>query len=243
MPQSLFDATHNNATIDELQTLLAKAHDEQDNRKRRVAFNLVCALCHHLRQALLPDVEPNKKQKQMQVAVLHARISAHYHLAQTFHPGSPLFVGHCREVIDLSQTILNGGRLQSQHQQYLIDACTWMAAHRVPVPAHSPTAYWYNLAVDVCTDKIQRISLFIARADLRLSVSSPSRDDVMYAFRDINQAKSLANAQLHGSSFHQSRVLRQSIDQLDKLFDKATQCNELLKSPSLGTMWQRGCKI
>ena len=70
-----FEAAHTNATIDELQTLLAKAHDEQDNRKRRVAFNLVCTLCHHLRQALLPVAH---EKRQMQVAVLHARISTHY---------------------------------------------------------------------------------------------------------------------------------------------------------------------
>ena len=145
MPQSFFDAAHNNATIDELQTLLAKALNEKDNRKRRVDFNLACTLCHHLRQELSPDAEPNKRQKQKQIAVLHAEISAHYHLAQTFHPGSPLFVVHCHEVIDLSQKILNDSRLQKQHQQYLIEVCTWMAAHRMPVPAHSSIAYWYNL--------------------------------------------------------------------------------------------------
>ena len=198
MPQSLFEAAHTNATIDELHTLLDKAHNETDNRKRRVAFNLVCRLCDHLRQEVLPDAAPNKKQKQKQVAVQHARISAHYHLAQTFRPGSLLFVDFCRKVIDLSKAFLNDGRLQKQQRQYLIDVCTWMAAHRVPVPAHSSIAYWYNLAVDACTDKTQRIRLLISRADLRLSVSSPSRDDVMYAFRDISQAKSLANAQIVG---------------------------------------------
>ena len=242
MPQSLFDSAHNNATIEELQALLAKAHDEKDNRKRRVAFNLACALCRHLHQEFSPDAEPNKRQKQKQMAVLHAQISAHYHLAQTFHPGSPFFVVHYHEVIGLSETILNDSRLQKQHQQYLIEVCTWMAAHHVPVPAHSPIVYWYNLALDVCTDKIQIISLLIARADLWLSVSSPSDNYVTYAFRDVNRAKTIAKKQPTELPDHQRQALDQSIDQINKLFDKATQCNTVLKSPSSMAVWRRGCQ-